>query len=218
MVTTLISELIPAREAGSGQLMVALHGLGDSLEGFRWLPQALGIPTMNYLLVNAPDPYYGGFSWYDIYGDAAPGIARSRKELAALFDGLPARGFPTALTTVLGFSQGCLMTIETAARYPGRFAGLVGISGYAHDPETMARELSPAAREQRLLLTHGTMDQVVPCPPVEKQVALLRKAGLQIEWKVYAKAHEIAGGEEIGLIRRFVEAGYAAGGTEKGAG
>ena len=36
--------------------MIVLHGLGDSMEGYRWLPEALQLPWLNYLLVNAPDP------------------------------------------------------------------------------------------------------------------------------------------------------------------
>jgi len=73
------TELIAAREPGSRRLMIMLHGLGDSIEGYRWLPEALNLPWLNYLLVNAPDEYYGGYSWYDFAGNIAPGVARSRK-------------------------------------------------------------------------------------------------------------------------------------------
>ena len=61
------TELIPAAEADSKWLMMVLHGLGDSMEGYRWLHRTLENPKLNTLLVNAPDDYYGGFSWYDIY-------------------------------------------------------------------------------------------------------------------------------------------------------
>ena len=60
------SELIPAREKNSRRLMVMLHGLGDSIEGYRWLPEAMNLPWLNYLLVNAPYDYYGGYSWFDL--------------------------------------------------------------------------------------------------------------------------------------------------------
>ena len=36
-----------------------LHGLGDSIEGYRWMPEALDLPWLNYLLVNAPDANMG---------------------------------------------------------------------------------------------------------------------------------------------------------------
>src|SRR5512140_800023 len=100
------SELIRASEGRSRRLMIMLHGLGDSLEGYRWLPPALDLPWLNYLLVNAPDEYYGGYSWYDFAGDITPGVARSRKLLFDLLDQQRAKGFPTEETTFGGFSQG----------------------------------------------------------------------------------------------------------------
>src|SRR6202142_1359379 len=105
------SELIPAREKNSRRLMVMLHGLGDSIEGYRWLPSALNLPWLNYLLVNAPDEYYGGYSWVDFAVDRLPGDARGRELLFELLDAQSAQGFPTDQTTFGGFSQGCLMSI-----------------------------------------------------------------------------------------------------------
>lgn len=204
------AELVKARDPGSNRLMVVLHGLGDSMEGYRWMPGELRLPWLNCLLVNAPDEYYGGYSWYDIYGASGPGVARSRKLLFDLLDSLPAQGFPPAQMTVFGFSQGCLMTVEVAARYPQRLAGCVGVSGYVHEPERLVRELSSVAREQRLLMTHGTHDPLLPIDPVRQQVTLLRDAGLKITWKEFAKEHTIAGEAELGLIRDFVRDGNAA--------
>lgn len=203
------SELIPAAECGSRRLMVMLHGLGDSIEGYRWLPEAMRLPWLNYLLVNAPDDYYGGFSWYDITGNSAPGVLRSRKLLFELLDDLRARGYLTEQTTLGGFSQGCLMAIDVALRYPHRLAGVVGISGYVFEPNKVLLELSPVALEQRFLVTHGTFDPVVPFEKSRPQITKLQAAGLRIEWREFAKPHTIAGEEELGVIRKFVRAGHA---------
>jgi phospholipase/carboxylesterase len=202
----LATELVPATDSGSTWLMVVLHGLGDSIEGYRWLPPTLGLPWLNYLLVNAPDEYYGGFSWYDIYGNSDPGIARSRAALLELLGALPGRGFPPERTFLFGFSQGCLMAVEIGARLPVRLAGVIGISGYVHEPARLLRELSPVAQEQRFLLTHGTEDPLLPIGAVRRQVAELRGGGLDIEWIEYRKAHTIEGQAELDAIRRFVAA------------
>src|SRR5438876_9049029 len=148
---TLHSELIPARDAASRRLLIMLHGLGDSIAGFRWLPPALNLPWLNYLLVNAPDEYYGGYSWYDFAGDMAPGVQRSRRLLLDLLDAQSAKGFPSEQIILGGFSQGCLMSLEVGLRYPRKLAGLIGLSGYVCDPEKLIRELSPMAQEQRVL-------------------------------------------------------------------
>src|SRR5436189_39192 len=128
-------ELIPAADGKSRRLMVMLHGLGDSVDGYRWFPHALNLRWLNYALVNAPDEYYGGYSWFDFPDNSPPGIERSFQMLAQLLDAFRARGFPTEQTTLGGFSQGCVMSIEVAMRYPHQLAGIVGISGRASDPE-----------------------------------------------------------------------------------
>src|SRR5690349_20740405 len=135
--------MIPAAQKASRRLLVALHGLGDSVEGYRWLPDVLGFPWLHYLLVNAPDPYYGGYSWYDFVTNPGPGVERSRRFLFTLLDHQRESGFPTEQTILFGFSQGCLMTLEAGLHYPHRFAGLVGISGYAHEPDKALLHLPP---------------------------------------------------------------------------
>ena len=201
-------ELIPAEDGNSTRVMVMLHGLGDSIEGYRWMPEAMDLPWMNYLLVNGPDEYYGGRSWFDFAGDIVPGVVRSRNMLFEVLDHLRAKGFPTEQTTFGGFSQGCLMAIEIGLRYPRRFAGIVGISGYVCEPEKLVEELSPVASRQRLLITHGTLDPMIPFAVVREQVNLLKSAGLRIEWHEFVKPHTIAGEDELEVIRKFVRAGY----------
>ncbi len=198
------SDFIPAETKGSKRLFIMLHGLGDSIEGYRWMPEALNLPWLNYLLVNAPDEYFGGYSWYDFIGDIVPGVERSRKLLFSLLDDQRANGFPTDQTIFGGFSQGCLMSIEIGLRYPHRFAGIVGISGYVCDPEKLLNELSPVARQQRFLITHGTLDPMLPFASVREQINLLKSAGLKIEWHEFAKPHTIAGELELEVIRDFV--------------
>src|SRR5580658_3073279 len=97
------SQLIPAADRHSRRIFVVLHGLGDSVAGWSWFPGELDLPWMNYLLVNAPDPYYTGYSWFDYPGDIAPGIHRSRKLLFGLLDELREKGFPAGQITLGGF-------------------------------------------------------------------------------------------------------------------
>jgi len=211
-------ELIPAPDRNSRRLMVMLHGLGDSVEGYRWMPSALNFPWLNFVLVNAPDEYYDGYSWFEFPGDSKPGVQRSYKLLVELLDELRARGFTTDQTTFGGFSQGCLMAIEVGLRYPHRFAGIVGISGRASDPDQLVEDLSPVALQQRFFITHGTLDPVIPFALSREHVNVLKAAGLRVEWHELAKAHTIAGEEELELIRNFVRRGYRLTGEPPGDG
>jgi phospholipase/carboxylesterase len=201
------AELIPSLEK-SNRLLIMLHGLGDSIEGYRWLPPALNLRWLNYLLVNAPDEYYGGYSWYDFIGDIAPGVGRSKKLLFDLLNAQKAEGFPPEQIILGGFSQGCLMSLEVGLRYPHRLAGIIGISGYVCNPETLVKELSPVALQQRLLITHGELDPLIPFAMVREQVNMLKAAGLNVEWHEFVKAHTIAGEPELEVVRNFIQSCY----------
>ena len=200
------TEFIPAVSPDSRRLFIVLHGLGDSPAGWRWLPGALDLPDLNYLLVRAPDEYYGGYSWFDYPADIAPGIHRSRKLLFELMDDLCARNFPADQMFLGGFSQGCLMSIETGLRYPHRLAGIVGISGWVFELEQLVHDLTPVAKSQRLLVTHGLYDPLLPFTEARAQIRQLQSSGLNIAWHEFPKEHTIHGAEEIAVIREFVRA------------
>jgi len=102
------TEFFSAPDGNSSRLMIVLHGLGDSPAGYHWLPGEMRLPWLNYLLVRAPDEYFGGYSWYDFGGDAGTGVERSCRLLFELLDAQRAKGFLPEQTAMFGFSQGCL--------------------------------------------------------------------------------------------------------------
>lgn len=200
------TELVPAQNPQSRDLLIALHGLGDSMEGYRWLPSMIGSPNLNVLLVNAPDAYYGGFSWYEYAPDAsaaAPGVERSYRLIESLLNSTAEKGFPTDRTILFGFSQGCLMSTETAVRYPARLAGVIGVSGYIHDVQRLLKLASPIAREQRFLITHGTEDPLIPVREAQADFATLKADRFQIDFRTFPKVHTIIE-PELALFRTFI--------------
>ncbi len=202
------TELIPAQETQSRRLMILLHGLGDSMDGYRWFPADLNLPFLNYLLVNAPDAYYSGFAWFDLYTDSDVGIKRSRELLFELLEDVEKKGFAPEDTIVFGFSQGCLMTYEVGMRYPRLFAGLIGVSGWPHQSAELLAQQSPVAKQQKFLVTHGFNDPLVKFDQVKAAVTDLQNAGLQIDWREFRKAHTIAGEEEMAVFRGFISGAY----------
>jgi phospholipase/carboxylesterase len=99
------------------------------------------------------------------------------------------------------------MTLESGLRYPHKFAALIGISGYVLDPAALLREASPIAKEQRILVTHGRQDPLIPFEKVKAQMDELRAGGIPIEWREFNKPHTIID-EEIRAIRDFIEKSF----------
>ncbi|MEO6595964.1 MAG: serine esterase, partial [Planctomycetota bacterium] len=171
---------------------------------FEWLPSALGIDGLDYLLVDAPDPYYGGYSWYDVPPDQGPGIHRSRALLDGLFVEILANGYEPPHLGLFGFSQGCLMTLDWGGRSNLALAAYVGVSGYCWQPNELAAELSASAKRPVWLVTHGRFDELLPLQVTRAQVDTLIAAGLPVQFAVYDKGHTIDPHEELPHLRRFL--------------
>ena len=184
-----------------------LDGRGDSPAGYFGFRNDLGLASVPTLLLQAPDPYFTGFSWYDLPPDQGPGIRRSRELLAVAFDRLATFGQRADRTFLLGFSQGCLMTLEFGARHPERLAGYVGISGYAYDPDALLREASPAARAAAhsgdWIVTHGTEDDVLDVVRTRAQMETLNAGAFPIDYREYRKAHAIDPVRELPDLRAW---------------
>ena len=189
----------------SKQLMVVLHGRGDSAEGFLWLQEALAIDSLDFLLLTAPTPYYMGYTWYDLPPNQLPGITQSRKVLNDVFAQIERDGYAPERTFLLGFSQGCLLTLEFGARYNRRLAGYIGISGYSNDPEALMRDLNPEVNRGDWLITHGTEDEILPVARTRAQMQFFKEQGFNIDYREYKKSHTIDMRRELPHIREWLK-------------
>ena len=196
---------VPAR-VPSKQLVVVLHGQGGSAEGWS-LPDDLGIAGFNYLFLNAPDPCgegNTGFRWFNWAGDPLADIVRSRNLLAEVFSATEQAGYAPERTFLLGFSQGCVMTLEFGARHARRLAGYIGMSGFILDPTALVQDLNPEVNAGDWLVTHGTADEVVPVDKTRAQIQKLCDCGFKIDYREYPKAHDIDEQRELPEIREWM--------------
>lgn len=188
----------------SKKLMVILHGRGDSAHGFTFLPPYLNINNMNYLLLNAPYNYYGGYSWYDLPPNQLEGIRHSRALLTDIFDTLFEEEFNAEESFLFGFSQGALLTFEFGARYAKVLAGYIAVSGYIYDVDTLLQEMNPNVNTSNWLCTHGTSDGILPFNTSKTQIETLQNSGFDITFKSYDKDHTIAE-DELMMIKEWIK-------------
>ena len=185
----------------SKKLMIILHGRGDSSDGFTFLPEYLNIDNMNYLLLDAPFEYYGGFSWYDLPPHQIEGIEYSRKILTDVLNTLFEEEFNAHESFLFGFSQGALLTFEFGAGYEKVLAGYIAVSGYIYDADTLLQEMNQNVKTSNWLCTHGTYDEVLPFNTSKEQIEILQNGGFDIEFKSYQKDHTIAEDELMMLVK-----------------
>jgi len=188
----------------SKKIMIILHGRGDSSEGFTFLPPYLNIDEMNYILLDAPYDYFGGFSWYDLPPNQLEGIAYSRKILTEILDTLFEAQFNAHESFLFGFSQGSLLTFEFGARYEKVLAGYIAVSGYIYDANKLLQEMNQEVKVSNWLCTHGIYDNVLPYNTSKEQIGILQNGEFEIEFKSYDKDHTIAE-DELMMLAEWIK-------------
>ena len=203
--------------------VIVLHGLGADGNDFVPVAQMLDPGVgVRYVFPNAPEipvTINNGYvmrAWYDIReGDLTQredeaGLRRSQQAIDALIEREIARGIPAHRIVLMGFSQGCAMTLLTGLRQSHRLAGLVGLSGYLPLAATTEAERNPANQHTPIFLAHGTEDPVVPLQRAIASRDQLQALGCQVDWHEYPMPHSVCP-DEVADIDAFLKRVLAAG-------
>jgi phospholipase/carboxylesterase len=185
-------EIVTGGAAADAQLplVIALHGRGDTAEGFAPLFRELPARA-RVAILRPPHPFGGGQAW--VLGARAP-IENRRAvavELLALADRVvatadairasrPTRGLPI----VMGFSQGGMLTWAVAVEHPRAIAAAFPVAGCLF-PEML--ELAPvhARGMPPIVAFHGDADPLVSVEEDREGVRLLEKRGVRAELRVF---------------------------------
>ncbi|WP_310567242.1 carboxylesterase [Hydrogenophaga sp.] len=188
--------------------IVVLHGLGADGSDFVPIAQAMdlsAIGPVRFVLPSAPVrpvSLNGGYemrAWYDIYPPGPDGTRRedeaglreSQALVQQLIDREVQRGVPADRVVLMGFSQGCAMTLLAGVRAPQRLAGLVALSGYLPLAGSTAAERSPANRDTPVFMAHGDGDDIVVPARGEAARDALAALGQPVDWRHYPMGHEV---------------------------
>jgi phospholipase/carboxylesterase len=196
--------------------IVVLHGLGADGNDFVPIAQELQLAALGdvrFVFPHAPTmpvTINGGMvmrAWYDIVGtdlvkrEDEAGLRKSMALVETLLAAERERGIAPERTVLMGFSQGCALTLLTGLRHPHRLAGLVGLSGYLPLAASTADERSEANAKTPIFLAHGQYDGVVPIARAAASRELLLSLGQPVEWHEYPVQHSVSMDEIVDLNR-----------------
>lgn len=188
--------------------LVLLHGWGADAHDLLDLVPLLVGPDVGIVALEAPLPHPAGLGrqWYDLQQPNWPQLPAARQALLTRLQAL-ASDVPLPQTVVLGFSQGAAMALDVALSAALPLAGLIACSGYPH-PDWHPRS-APPAQPQKILLTHGEQDPVVPFAASEELRRQLHAAGHSTQLLSFSGGHTIDPAL-IPAIGAFVEAAWRA--------
>jgi phospholipase/carboxylesterase len=169
-------------------MIIAIHGLGDSPQGFRGLLDEFDRPA-RIILPRALDAHEeGGWSWFPIRARdpdieaLAQGIDRAADALAPAIEQLCKQRPTVGKPIVTGFSQGGMLSFALAVQHGDLFAAALPIGGWLPEP-LWPPDGNPGAPP--IFAFHGDADSAVRYEPTKIAVEHLLALGYRVELATY---------------------------------
>ncbi len=181
-------------------LLLLLHGYGSNEEDL--FSFASELPD-NYYIVSARAPFdmmYGSYAWYAINFDEDENkfsdlvqARQSRDLIVDFIDELIAK-YPIDANkvTLIGFSQGSILSYAVALSYPEKAQKLVAMSGYLNTEIAIENYTKNDFSNLSVFASHGTVDQVIPVDWARKTEPILKELGISIVYKEYPIGHGVS--------------------------
>jgi phospholipase/carboxylesterase len=190
----------PKIKLDKNPLLLLLHGYGSNEQDL--FSFASELPD-EYYVISARAPYdlqFGSYAWYAI-GFDEEGIKSSdhdqarisRDTIAGFIDELVAN-YPINANdvTLIGFSQGSILSYATALSYPEKVQRVVAMSGYMNLDIVKQDYQNNDFSNLKMFISHGTVDQVIPVEWARKAPAVLDSLGIANVYKEYPVGHGVA--------------------------
>jgi phospholipase/carboxylesterase len=190
----------PKIKLDKNPLLLLLHGYGSNEEDL--FSFANELPDNCYVVsARAPfDMQYGSYVWYAINFDADENKfsnveqAKTSRDLVANFIDELVTEYPIDAdnVTLVGFSQGAILSYAIALSYPEKINRVVAMSGYLNQEMLNQDFLKNNLSNLKFFISHGTVDQVVPVEWGRKAKPFLDNLGINSVYKEYNIGHGVA--------------------------
>ena len=186
-----VAQINPLSKDEPKQVIVLCHGYGGdgknisslALNWQRFLPEAI------FLCPNAPEICAvnpNGYQWFDLTSEKEEIILE--KSLAAeeklnnfldqIINNFQIESKKLAL---VGFSQGCMMSIQVGLKRKKEMGCLLGYSGKIINQEHLSKNINS---KPKIFLIHGENDTIVPATHLLEAKQYLADCGLKIKTKI----------------------------------
>ncbi len=190
----------PKIKLDKNPLILLLHGYGSNEKDL--FSFASELPE-KYYIVSARAPYdlqYGSYAWFAINFDADQNKfsdneqAKQSRDLIATFVDELIQHYPIDAqdVTLIGFSQGSVLSYAVALSYPEKIQGVVAMSGYLNTEIIKDGFENNDFNKLRVFASHGTVDQVIPVEWARKTPAILNQLDIPVVYKEYPVGHGVA--------------------------
>ncbi len=190
----------PKIKLDKNPLLLLLHGYGSNEEDL--FSFATELPD-EYYVVSARAPFnmmHGSYAWYAINFDADEnkfsdiGQAQQSRDLIAKFIDELIENYPIDANnvTLIGFSQGTILSYAIAVSYPEKVQRVIAMSGYFNSDIATENYQNNDFSRLKIFASHGSVDQVVPVDWARNSIPKLKALRIAIIYKEYPVGHSVA--------------------------
>ncbi|SDF17934.1 alpha/beta hydrolase [Cellulophaga baltica] len=190
----------PSSLEKNAPVLFMLHGYGSNEEDL--FSFAAELPEEYFVIsVRAPytlEPY--GNAWYAINFDAEKGkwsddvqAIESRDKIANFItEACEAYSIDQNNVTLLGFSQGTILSYAVALSYPEKVKRVIALSGYINENILKDDYTNNDFSALKIYASHGSVDQVIPVDWAAKAPKFLDHLGILNTYEEFPVGHGVA--------------------------
>ncbi len=181
-------------------VLFMLHGYGSNEEDL--FSFASELPEELFIIsIRAPynlEPY--GYTWYAINFDAEQGkwsddsqAIESREKIIQFIDeACNAYNLDTENITLLGFSQGTILSYAVALSYPEKIKNVIALSGYINEKILIESFKNKDHSKLNFYCSHGQVDAVIPIEWAQRAPEFLKALGISHKFEEFPVGHGVA--------------------------
>ena len=187
----------PLKDGKTTPVLFLLHGYGSHEEDLfsfaNYLPE-------EYLIISLRAPLtlgFGGYAWYSIHFNeqqdkwSDDDEAKTAQEIILHNIDYHLEQFKLEgqKVSLLGFSQGAILSWAVGLSHPERIEKIIALSGYVN--EDIFGYAKEGLDQLRIFSSHGTEDPTLPVDWARKGIALVENKNLKVAYKEYPAGHGI---------------------------
>ncbi|WP_149302956.1 alpha/beta hydrolase [Pareuzebyella sediminis] len=181
-------------------VMFMFHGYGSNEEDLFSFASELQ-EELCIISVRAPytmEPF--GYAWYAINFDAEKGkwsddeqaIESREKIVHFIKEACTTYGLDEDRITLLGFSQGTILSYAVSLSYPEKIKNVVALSGYINEGIILKGFAEKDHKHLNIYASHGQVDQVIPPEWAQKIPAFLTRLGVSYVYEEFPVGHGVS--------------------------
>lgn len=187
-------------KSGKVPALFMFHGYGSNEEDLFSFASELPEELMIFSVKAQYDLEPFGHAWYAINFDAEQGkwsddeqAKESREKIVRFIDeAIEAYNLDEENITLLGFSQGTILSYSVALSYPEKIKNVVALSGYINE-----KILTDDYREKNhsnlhFYASHGQVDQVIPLEWAQKSPEFLKQLNIDTTYQEFPVGHGVS--------------------------